>query len=58
MSSDGNYQYSAPEGLVEEVEKLSEQQLLDLLRRTNYIVAVRLVGDSEFVDVSSLSDES
>lgn len=58
MSSDGSYRYSAPEGLVQEVEELSEEQLLDLLRRTSIVKAVQLVGNSQLVDVESLADES
>lgn len=58
MSSEGSYRYSAPDGLVQEVEKLSEEQLLDLLRRTNSVKAVQLVGNSQLVDVESRGDES
>jgi hypothetical protein len=58
MSSDGSYRYSVPEELVKEVGELSEEQLLDLLRRIDSVRAVQLVGDSQLVDVEFRRDES
>jgi len=56
----GSYSWTSPEGqqLVQQIESLSEEELVILLRKIPLIDAVKFVGDEEIVSVESPTNKS